>query len=161
MPMMTTTQARSSNLAGKLAETPQADYDVSIPEAILPEQYFDRVAARASETPERRLMFAVLLDALIQLQRRNSVGAAEAERWIRSEEQWPFSFQNVCEALGIESSYLARGLLAWCESSQAALLGIPARQLRTTHSRVTPIRRRRRRPRRPAASPSRRCASAR
>ena len=43
-------------------------------------------------------MFAVLLDAVIQLRRRNSPGATEAEIWIRGEEgnDSPFSFDGVC-----------------------------------------------------------------
>ena len=124
----------------------RALHDVSIPDTLLPEQYFDRVAARASDTPEKRLMFAVLLDAVIHLQRRNSDTAAEAERWIRSEpeDESPFSFQNLCEALGIEAAYLARGLLAWRASRTDTPRGVPVRQLRTSHRRVTPLGRKRR-----------------
>ncbi|MCC6849350.1 MAG: hypothetical protein IT294_12685 [Deltaproteobacteria bacterium] len=118
-----------------------------MPDAILPEQYFDRLAARTSDTPERRLLFAVLLDAVIQLQRRNTSGSAEAERWIRNESRsdFPFSFRNVCDALGIEPGYLQRGLLSWRRSQVGTMPGIPVRQLRTSHRRVTPLGRRRRR----------------
>jgi hypothetical protein len=121
-------------------------FDVSIPDVLLPEQYFDRLTARTSDTPERRLLFAVLLDAVILLQRRNTSGSAEAERWIRNEadSDFPFSFRNLCEALGIEPGYLQRGLLSWRRSQVGALPGIPVRQLRTSHRRVTPLGRRRR-----------------
>src|SRR6266481_1433 len=51
--------------------------DMSVPEALLPEQYFDRLAGSAREMPEKRLMAAVLLDALVQLQRAGSAGAAD------------------------------------------------------------------------------------
>ena len=134
-------------MIAKNAETVRPAFDVSVPDALLPEQYFDRLAARTSDTPERRLLFAVLLDAVIQLQRRNTSGAAEAERWIRNVDdgESPFSFRNVCEALGIEPMYLARGLLAWRRSQIDLLPGIPVRQLRTSHRRVTPLGRRRRR----------------
>ena len=120
--------------------------DVSVPDTLLPDQYFDRLAARACDSPEKRLMFAVLLDAVIQLQRRNSSGSTEAEIWIRGEEdvETPFSFHSVCEALGLDASYLARGLLAWRTSAGVATR-VPVRQLRTSHRRVTPIVRRRRR----------------
>src|SRR6188508_338329 len=93
--------------------SPRSGSDV--PDALLPDQYFDRLAARACDTPEKRLLFAVLLDAVIHMQRRNSVGAAEAEQWIRGEadDDSPFSFRNLCDALGIEPTYLARGLLSW------------------------------------------------
>ena len=120
--------------------------DGSIPDTLLPDQYFDRLATRPCETPEKRLMFAVLLDAVIQLQRRNSAGANEAEIWIRGEagDDSPFSFRNVCEALGLDATYLAQGLLAW-RASPAGATRVPVRQLRTTHRRVTPAVRRRRR----------------
>jgi hypothetical protein len=133
--------------AGGNLRAARAIHDVSIPDTLLPDQYFDRLAARASDTPEKRLMFAVLLDAVIHLQRRNSDAAAEAERWIRSEpdDESPFSFQNVCEALGIEAGYLARGLLTWRMSRTNAPRGVPVRQLRTSHRRVTPLGRKRRR----------------
>ncbi len=134
-------------MIAKSAEAARPVFDVSVPDALLPEQYFDRLAARTSDTPERRLLFAVLLDAVIQLQRRNTSGSAEAERWIRSETEsdFPFSFRNVCEALGIEPGYLQRGLLSWRRSQVGTVPGIPVRQLRTSHRRVTPLGRRRRR----------------
>ena len=120
--------------------------DVSVPDTLLPDQYFDRLAAGACDSPEKRLMFAVLLDAVIQLQRRNSPGGTEAEIWIRGEDvgEAPFSFRNVCEALGLDAEYLARGLLAWRTSATVGPR-VPVRQLRTSHRRVTPIARRRRR----------------
>src|SRR5215470_6613252 len=101
--------------------------DTFVPEALLPEQYFDRWAARASDSPEKRLMFAVLLDAVIQLQGRNQKDAAEAE-------ESPFSFRNICEALGIETQYLARGLLSWRERHMSMPYRAPLRQLRTSHT---------------------------
>jgi hypothetical protein len=135
-------------MSAKAAEAVRPLFDVSVPDALLPEQYFDRLAARTSDTPERRLLFAVLLDAVIQLQRRNTTGSSEAERWIRNdtESDSPFAFRNVCEALGIEPGYLARGLLSWRRTLVGNNApGIPVRQLRTSHRRVTPLGRRRRR----------------
>jgi len=86
--------------------------DTSVPEALLPEQYFDRVAGCSREMPEKRLMAAVLLDALVQLQRDGSSGAAEVRTWIAGSGRGSlFSFANVCEALGVDPSYLARGLM--------------------------------------------------
>jgi len=121
--------------------------DTFVPEAVLPEQYFDRWAARASDTPEKRLMFAVLLDAVIQLQGRNATDVAEVEEWIRGTtgDDTPFSFRNICEALGIDPTYLRRGLLVWRKRAPGAPYKAPLRQLRTSHTHVTPLRRRRRR----------------
>jgi hypothetical protein len=87
--------------------------DTSVPEALLPDQYFDRVAGGGREMPEKRLMAAVLLDALVRLQREGSSGAAEVRAWIAGRGAGNlFSFENVCEALGIDAGYLARGLAA-------------------------------------------------
>jgi hypothetical protein len=119
-----------------------------VPETLLPEQYFDRWSARASESPEKRLMFAVLLDAVIQLQGRNPKDAAEAERWIRDTgEDSPFTFRNICEALGIAPERLAPGLLLWRTRKAASdtMFRAPLRQLRTSHTHVAPLRRRRHR----------------
>jgi hypothetical protein len=132
----------------KQSRNAQPLHDVSVPDSLLPDQYFDRLSARATDTPEKRLMFAVLLDAVIHLQRRHTSGAAEAERWIRGidddGEEPMFSFQNICDALGIEPAYLARGLLAFRSGHDPKLLGAPVRQLRTSHRRITPLRKKRR-----------------
>jgi len=87
--------------------------DMSVPEALLPEQYFERLTGGAREMPEKRLMAAVLLDALVQLQREGSSGAAEVRAWMaRRTVGDVFSFESVCDALGINAGYLARGLAA-------------------------------------------------
>jgi len=119
--------------------------DTSVPDAILPEQFFGRPEVRA-DTPEKRLMLAVLLDAIIHLQRRDTEGSAEAARWIQAEnDDGPFAFQSICTALGIEPSYLARGLLQWHASRSRVRVRVPTHQLGTRHQRVRPPRRRRRR----------------
>ena len=97
------------------------DSDVSIPDALLPEQYFSRAA---TAVPERRLMFAILLDAITQLERRGTEGAEEAKRWIRRvADDAPCSFRGTCEAVGIEPIRLGRGLLAWYAGDEPHLLG--------------------------------------
>jgi hypothetical protein len=69
--------------------------------------------------PERRLMVAILEDAVSSLstnlrqcnfrQRRQY---EEAKHWVTTEEEgeWIFSFRSICEVLGIDPSYLRRGL---------------------------------------------------
>ena len=138
---------KSTDAASHRLPAKRAALDASVPDTLLPEQYFDRLTARGSDSPEKRLMFAVLLDAVISLRRRNSSAATEAELWIRSEDEddTPFSFRNVCSALGIEATYLARGLLAWHTSQGSVRFGVPVRLLRTSHRRVTSLGRKRRR----------------
>ncbi len=69
--------------------------------------------------PERRLLFAVLADAIVKVQQlAKARGSAyrelmEAERWIRSDDRtWPCSFVNVCEALDVAYQPLRRAVLA-------------------------------------------------
>jgi hypothetical protein len=70
--------------------------------------------------PERRLMLAVLIDAIHGYQRGREgrrVGAPgrawRAERsWLRSEDRSsPFSFTNICDALGLDPGYVRRRVL--------------------------------------------------
>lgn len=89
-----------------------------VPDTMLPSQYFDRVARRTEFDGERRLMIAVLEDAVDVY--RKLAGAQDArrqqlfhdaEQWIESEDRsWIFSFHNICDVLGIEVEYLRRGL---------------------------------------------------
>src|SRR6266478_5373825 len=44
---------------------------------------FDLLAAYAPNGPDARLMLALVLDAVIQLQRRDTTAAVAAARWIR------------------------------------------------------------------------------
>ena len=96
------------------------------PETILPSQFFDRVQIDASLQPEKRLMLAVLEDAVGTFQkyvtastRRGQRLFSEAEDWFANETmEWPFGFENVCEALGLEAAFLRRGLWRWREAQR-------------------------------------------
>ena len=129
----------SGHRARKGDNTNRGPVDVSVPDVILPEQFFVRETFGLPDSPEKRLMFAVLLDAITQLRQRDSTRAIEAEHWIRdAEDDGVFSFSNVCSVLGFESRSLANGLLA-PDSPIAARA--PLRHPRTSRLRVTPRRR--------------------
>jgi hypothetical protein len=76
---------------------------------ILPAQHF---APRQKQAPEQRLMIAVLQDAIncvekyrIATDRRGRRLFDEVKQWLLAEEtNWPFSFECICEVLGLESS---------------------------------------------------------
>jgi hypothetical protein len=93
------------------------------PETVLPGQFFERLTIDASLQPEKRLMLAVLEDAVGTFQkhagtpsRRGQKLFVEAEEWFDSDDgDWPFAFVNVCQALGIEPGYLRVGLRRWQE----------------------------------------------
>ena len=77
---------------------------------ILPSQYYGRMGG-GGLCSERRLMLAVLVDALNILRGWNRAGGARKRRVFAEAAQWvimkgtsnPFSFDSVCDALGIDS----------------------------------------------------------
>ena len=94
---------------------------------IVPSQFFDRIKAERSSQPEKRLMLAVMEDAIATFQksapaitRRQRRLLKETEDWIGSgDSSWPFSFENICAALDIEAEYLRGGISRWKEKLQA------------------------------------------
>jgi hypothetical protein len=96
------------------------------PDTLLPSQFFDRVRRRTEHDGERRLMIAVLEDAVDVY--RKQAGAtdergehlfAEADEWIEDPDRsWLFSFQNICDVLDIDADYLRRGLRVWKERAR-------------------------------------------
>jgi hypothetical protein len=69
--------------------------------------------------PERRLMLAVLCDAIICFQKGKSSNPrdrayGEAKEWLFNDGlDWAFSFGRICDALGLDPDYLRRGLRQW------------------------------------------------
>jgi hypothetical protein len=89
------------------------------PESVLPAQ-FEPARHAMGAAGERALMLAVLEDAIrcLQEHRRGRRAeprrlAREAEAWIRSNADRPFSFVGVCDALDIPAPHLRAALLAW------------------------------------------------
>lgn len=83
-------------------------------DTLLSEQYRE-ILRRHALDPEKRLMLALLEDAVKSFQAA-AMGAesSTAEQWILHDDaEWPFSFDNVCEFLDIDPHYLRRGLLRW------------------------------------------------
>ena len=91
------------------------------PATILPSQLFGPIGYDASVMPEKRLLLAVLEEAVITFQRhvrdhqrRGQRLFREAEDWILSNDAaWPCSFRNICEALGLDPGYVRGGLDRW------------------------------------------------
>jgi len=92
---------------------------------ILPSQYFD-VSGGHRLTAEQRLMLALLADAINVYQQgvmsratRKRLLYVDADRWIMMAAQpgpHAFSFDTVCEALGINAGVLRRRLILWKHS---------------------------------------------
>lgn len=89
-------------------------------DAILPAQFY---AGRGSQhwTPEQRLCHAILTDAVEVLRLRTAAVLDVKQRvlvmdtltWLRATDyEWPFSFVNLCDALGLDVDATRAALLA-------------------------------------------------
>lgn len=91
------------------------------PDILLPAQYLETFRRKANLEPEKELMLAVLDDAIACFQKymsardgREKTVFHEAEEWILEEDSdWLFSFDNICEALGLNPPYVREGLVRW------------------------------------------------
>jgi hypothetical protein len=91
------------------------------PDALLPAQFYAAFRGGSAVRGEKRLMLAVLQDALECYQKyafaKDVHGHqlfAEAEEWISCEDRnWYFSFENICETLEINPAYLRQGVHQW------------------------------------------------
>jgi hypothetical protein len=78
--------------------------------------------------PEKRLMLAVIEDAVACFQKyihaRDTRGRTmfrEAEQWIlEKNSDGLFSFESVCEVLGLNPDYVRHGLMQWKEAKLAS-----------------------------------------
>jgi hypothetical protein len=75
----------------------------------------DQVAQRRVLGPERRLMLAVLHEAVLGYltgaERTTRGTLREIEEWFMSDDtRWPYSFANLCDGLGLDRSAVRRAL---------------------------------------------------
>ena len=95
--------------------------DLFGPDIVLPEQIIAGYRNDSFLSGEKALMVAVLEDGIrcfqehLTNQRYNPrLLSQEAEEWIRTEDwNWPFSFNNVCDTLGLSPEALRSALLRW------------------------------------------------
>ena len=91
------------------------------PEVVLPSQFHGKGGLDASLQPEKRLMLAVLEDAVGTFQKyvctRDRAGQrllTEVEDWFGSDDiEWPYSFVNICHSLDLEIEFMRTGLSRW------------------------------------------------
>jgi hypothetical protein len=121
------------------------------PEVILPSQFSEQVSLKQTDRGEKRLMLAVLEEAVATFQRHVDAKSRhgqrvfrEAEEWLWSKDTtWPFAFENVCDALEIEPAFLRRGLERWKEaqlketSGRARVYRFPFRRVNGRRSSVS------------------------
>src|SRR5262245_61637520 len=97
------------------------------PDTLVAVQYFGNLRRKTLLEPEKRLMLAILEDAincyqdnLLSQRSRASRLFTEAEEWILNKGgDWIFSFRNICETLGFNPEYVRQGLLSWKEKKTA------------------------------------------
>jgi len=114
------------------------------PELVMPDQFFARARTDASFLPEKRLMLAVLEDAVAVYRKHVHIKQAggrtlftEAEEWILSEDQeWPFSFVNICHQLDLDPDYIRGGLARWKQQPPVQNGTTPFRRISGSRSRV-------------------------
>jgi hypothetical protein len=108
-----------------MSAMPNLGYDAAhffAPDIITPEQYGDRIRPASADRPEVRLMLAVMengiatylryaIEARIPAKRRARRLFGEAKAWVESDDiSWPYSFANLCTALGFDVGEMRRGL---------------------------------------------------
>lgn len=96
----------------------------SQPDTLLAYEFLEHSRGSRHPEPETRLMVAILEDAVGCFQKylaakdpQGKESFREAEAWILAQEpDWLFSFDNICETLGLDPNYLREGLLRWKEA---------------------------------------------
>jgi len=121
------------------------------PDTLLPDQYLDTFRRKLHLEPEKKLMLAILEDAVACFQKYLFARDSKGKTQFRDTEDWVFqgidlgifSFDIVCETLGLEPNYVRRGLAHWKKQRLA----------QQTHAQVISLRPARDKPRRgPALS---------
>ncbi len=117
------------------------------PDTLLPGQYLANVRREVLLEPERKLMLAVLEDGVLCFQcyflARDSKGESlfhDAESWVLEQnDDRIFSFENLCEALGLDPKYVRQGLLHWKERKLAKRCKAGVYRLASTEKVKNPL----------------------
>ncbi len=89
------------------------------PDALLPSQFYAAFRAGSAIAGEKRLMLAVLEDALDCYRKYASANDGQGlqlfrdvDVWITSRDRrWYYSYENICDTLEIDADYLREGLV--------------------------------------------------
>src|SRR5262245_10591070 len=93
------------------------------PDMLLSAQYMENLRRKTPIEPEKKLMLAVLEDAINCFQmnvmaergRRKRLFDETLDWFLHRADDWLFSFESVCEILRLNPDYVRRGLLRWKE----------------------------------------------
>ncbi len=95
--------------------------DLFEPDVLLPVQFFEIFRKKNDSRGERKLILAVLEDAIDCFQKyahtndlRGRELFREAFEWIMScDKRWLFSFENICQIIDLNPDYIREGLKKW------------------------------------------------
>lgn len=105
----------------------QSDLSIFQPDIVLPKQFWDTFK-KEELGPEKALLLGVLESAVHDFQKHIFAKHAKeralfsnAEDWIATPGQhYMFSFDNVCSGIGLDPSYVRKGLMNWRDSKRVA-----------------------------------------
>lgn len=100
------------------------------PDILLPNQYFVAFRRGRAVEGERRLMLAVLEDAVDSYRKyalardpREQACFLEAREWfVSTDRSWLFAFENICDVLEMNADYLRGGLDKWRRALTSAAM---------------------------------------
>jgi hypothetical protein len=127
----------------KTAATPRLA-DASIPDAVMPEQFF---SARRLRTGEERLMLGALADAIDRVRihalrgtENQRAAASEARAWLASSDRsHPFAFESICDALDLDARAIRLWVLGWSANDGAATVPPRVRRGRVVRRRIRSV----------------------
>jgi len=117
--------------------------------SILPSDILDALPARLQ--PEKRLLLAVLEGAVSDLQKYATASSCRGRRLFADAEAWfqssaidkPLDFENICQALALDPSFIRVGLNRWCIArrrephSSRIMPHFPIRRVAATRLRIS------------------------
>jgi hypothetical protein len=97
------------------------------PDTLLSAQYFENLRSKTFIEPEKRLMLAVLEDAVNCFQANVMAQSGRRKKLFKETDDWItaqdddriFSFVSICEILQLNPEYARQGLLRWKEKKLA------------------------------------------
>jgi hypothetical protein len=117
---MFATNALDSSFNDKSSRDEQTRRLFGEPDVLTVHEYLHVFQYRPALTPERRLLAAILRDAIdcymrycLAKSRREKKMQQETEEWFFGDGEGVFSFENVCEILKLSPGYIRRGLLRY------------------------------------------------
>ena len=116
--------AKSSVNAGESRTTGGEPISLFQPDPLLHTEFFEQQREQSFIEPEKKLMLAVLEDAIFCFQENHQARQGERKRafdqathWLFASTDWVFGFENICGVLGFEPGYIRSGLRRWRQNA--------------------------------------------